>query len=298
MGIRDVTFLKRKIDMKFKLGQGAFGDNGADTVDIKGLRCTVDIAQTGGRSMTNVDLRVFGMTLDQMNKLTQLRKILPTDERFNSVSVFAGDDAGMALCFSGVLGQSWVDAAAQPDVAFTAHAWTGIYDSVKPIDPNSYKGSVAVSLVMGDLASRMTPPRTLKNNGVNTSVDNPYFPGTLLDQIKSIATQARILYYDSGTELSIWPEGKSKDGDPIEISATTGLVGYPTFTDNGIKLTSLFNPNLTFGTKVSVKSELSAASSGTWVVASLNHNLSTEIAGGPWFTVIECGLLNHELPII
>lgn len=50
-----MTFAKRRIDLEFQLGLGAFGDGGLDTVRISGLRCSANISKTGG-NMAELDL--------------------------------------------------------------------------------------------------------------------------------------------------------------------------------------------------------------------------------------------------
>lgn len=293
-----MTYVRRKIDLSFTLGTGAFGASGEDTIDLTGLRVSATVAKAGGVSMSQLDLRVWGMTLDQMNKLTQLRKLLPTDHRRNTVTVTAGDDqSGMGTVFTGTLGQCWADPKDSPDVSFTANAWTGMAEAITPADPTSYKGAVAVDTIMAQLAAQMNPPRRLENSGVGTVLVSPYLPGTVRDQIQAVVRAAQINVLIDDEVLAIWPRGTVRGAQGIRIAPDSGLVGYPAYTDNGISLTTLYNPALIFGTAVTVESSLTPAN-GQWAVAAVTHTLESELPGGQWFTRIECGLIGQEAPIV
>ena len=293
-----MTLLRRKIDLSFTLGTGSFGESGADTVEISGLRTSATITKSGGVSMSQLELRVWGMPLDTMQKLTVLNKLAYAQERANNVTVRAGDDEnGMGVVFTGTIKEAWADASNPPDVEFTVSAFTGGLDAVRPVAPTSYNGPVAVDVALSSIAAQMVPPRTLENSGVQTILDSPYLPGTLRDQALAVARAARCDMLIDDNVIAIWPSGQARGGLSLDISPETGLVGYPQFTQNGIALTTLYTPSLVFGQKIKVTSGLGAAN-GEWQVAAVQHSLDAEIPGGQWFTRIECGLLGAPAPVI
>lgn len=288
----------RKINITFQLGTGSFGTDGSDKVEITGLRTSAVITKAGGASMSTLELQVWGMPLDTMQKLTVLNKLAYAQERDNTVTLIAGDDeSGLGVVFTGTIKEAWADASNAPDVLFTVSAFSGGLDAVKPVAPVSYQGSVSVDTVLGSIAAQMTPPHTLENSGVQVTLDNPYLPGTLRDQALAVARAARCNMLIDEQVLAIWPLGETRGSLTLDISAETGLVGYPQFTQNGIALSVLFTPSLVFGQTIKVTSALAAAN-GSWVVAAVQHNLDAELPGGQWFTRVECGLLGHPAPII
>lgn len=293
-----MTLVRRKIDLSFTLGTGSFGESGADTVEISGLRTSATITKSGGVSMSQLELRVWGMPLDTMQKLTVLNKLAYAQERANSVTVRAGDDEnGVGVVFTGTIKEAWADASNPPDVEFTVSAFTGGLDAVRPVAPTSYNGPVAVDVALSSIAAQMVPPRTLENSGVQTILDSPYLPGTLRDQALAVARAARCDMLIDDNVIAIWPSGQARGVLSLDLSPETGLVGYPQFTQNGIALTALYTPSLVFGQKVKVTSALGAAN-GEWQVAAVQHSLDAEIPGGQWFTRIECGLLGAPAPVI
>lgn len=304
-----MTLAKRSIDLTFQLGVGAFGEDGQNTVDLSGLRCSANVTKTGGVSMSRLELTVYGMPLEAMNKLTVLNQLARGSARLNQVAVSAGDTKrGMAVVFTGGISEAWVDVE-DVGAVFRVTAMTGLLDSLRPIKPTSFNGTVDVATAMAGIAAQMAPPRTLENSGVNVQVRDVYKPGTALDQIRSLAREANInAVLDDPNILAIWPADSARgsfattdigtpDGSLVPIvSAATGMVGYPKFTQNSILFKTLYDPSMVFGRKVEVQSVLEPAN-GIWTIGQLTHNLDSEIPGGAWFTSVEAGRLGNPLPI-
>lgn len=293
-----MAFKHRRIDLEFQLGQGDFGKAGFDTVRVSGLRVTASVTRSGGAQMSELSMRVFGLSLDVMNKLTILNILRQYDARRNTVTFSAGDDDGTAVCFMGNIVEAWADIS-QPEAAMYVRAATGYLDLLQPVAPTSYQGSVDAAFILSGLAARMNPPLTLENSGVSVQLSNPYLDGTLLEQIRAVAQAGNFncVIDDVTQRLAIWPEGGTRQGLRTVIGPSTGMVGYPTYTQNGIQLTMLYNPAIAFGTEIQVESQLLPAAGG-WSVAQVNHDLESETPGGKWYTRVECGLIGQAVPIV
>lgn len=294
-----MAFVKREINLAFVLGEGSFGEGDSNAVEITGLRTSAQITRAGGVSMSSLSLRVWGMPLDVMQKLSVLNILALQQYRRNVVTVTAGDaENGYGVVFSGEIKEAWVDAENSPDVCFVLTAFEGMTDKVRPVAPNSFKGSASVDVLMGSIARQMQPPRTFENNGVDVTLDNVYLPGTLDEQMRKIADAAGCVVYTDSSVLAIWPVGGSRGGSILELSAANGLVGYPQFSQTGVSLTVLYTPSLSYGQKIRLRSTLGSPADGDWIVANVTHNLDSEIPGGQWFTFVECGRDGFPTPVI
>lgn len=294
-----MTLVNREINLAFVLGEGAFGEDGSDAVEITGLRTSCTINRSGGVSMSSMSMRVWGMPLDLMQKLSVLNILAVQQYRRNVVTVTAGDkERGYGVVFSGEIKEAWVDANSSPDVCFTLNAFEGLTDKVRPVAPNSFQGSAAVDTLMSSIARQMQPPRAFENHGVDVILDNVYLPGTLLDQAKKIADAAQCEFYLDDQVLAIWPKGKARGDSILDLNAQTGLVGYPTFSQTGVSLTTLFAPTLGYGQKIRLRSTLGPPADGDWIVLNVTHTLDAEVPGGPWFTQVECGRDGYPTPVI
>lgn len=294
-----MTFVKREINLAFVLGEGSFGESNSNAVEITGLRTSAQITRSGGVSMSGLNLRVWGMPLDVMQQLSVLNILALQQYRRNVVTVTAGDAVnGYGVVFSGEIKEAWVDAEQSPDVCFTLTAFEGMTDKVRPVAPNSFKGSASVDTLMASIARQMQPPRTFENHGVVVTLDNVYLPGTLDEQMRKIADAAGCAVYTDSTTLAIWPVGGARGGAILELSAANGLVGYPQFSQTGVSLTVLYTPSLSYGQKIRLRSTLGSPADGDWIVANVTHNLDSETPGGQWFTYVECGRDGYPTPVI
>ena len=220
-----------------------------------------------------------------MNKLSTLG-LTPMEQTNNSVAISAGDDeSGMAIVFIGTIQNGYVDYASSPDVSFNVQAFAGLEAMVKPVQPSSYLGSTDVATILSNLAAIMN--LKFENSGVNVKLAYPYFSGTAREQALDCVEHADIEWnnMDNGV-LAIWPKGGNRDGAVLEVSATTGLVGYPAYTSWGVSLTTMFNPNINYGSKIKLVSSLLPAC-GEWVVYRIEYVLESETPEGEWFCYLE-----------
>lgn len=281
-------FTKKLLRFTFDLaGDKTFDNSGANRLTIEGLRASASISQSGGVNLGNAELAIYGMTLSQMNRLTTLgQKVFFV--RRNEVTVEAGDEKGMSVIYTGVISDAFAEFSF-PNSVFRIVSTPGLDLAVQPIPPTTIKGSGDVATILSGLCQQARPPLHFSNNGVSQQLSNPYFPGTVLDQIHQVAEHAGIHHtIDTPTRtLVIWPKGSAR-GDLVPlISKDTGMIGAPAFSSVGVYVTSVFNPSLLFGQKVMVKSILLPAASKEWNISALTHSLDTATPGGQWHTRFE-----------
>lgn len=282
------------MSISFTLGQGSFGEGGNDTFEISGVRASALIEKAGGVSMNNLSLKVFGLPLDVMNKLTLLGKPL-VDGRNNHVTVSAGDDdSGLAVVFTGTIAEAWVDARNAPQVAFIVTAFSGLLAALKPTPPVSFKGTVDAALVVSGIAQQAG--YAFENSGVSVQIADPYLTGTAVQQLQTIARAGNFNCIIDNDTVAIWPANSSRNAENLKIAPDKGMIGYPMRTENGVELQTLFNPSVVFGAKVSIESSLTPAK-GDWTVFRVAHDLEAETPNGKWFTTLECSILGQEVAV-
>ena len=169
-------------------------------------------------------------------------------------------------------------------------AHTYQYIAVAPADALSYSGSASVATIMSNLAMRMG--LSLENNGVNVSLSNPTFGGSLVAQMRACARAANIYAQIDQVRsvLAIWPKNGSRSGAPVMVSPQTGLVGYPRFGLRQIQFKTLFNPSLVTGRRVQVQSSLQPAC-GIFTVIGLDIDVAAEEPNGPWFSTVTAAVI-------
>lgn len=279
-----MSFVKRKIEVSITLGSGSFDDTNSNTVTLKGLPIIANIAGAGGKYFGMLQCQIFGLTQKLMNQLTLVGSIGTVNVN-NVIQVFAGDeDKTLTKVFEGNIFVAYGNYDAAPDVCLCISALPSAVHLVRPAEPLSYPGQVAAADVMQTLAIRMGL-KGFTNHGVVYQLQSPYFAGSNIDQLRQCADSANINLTIENGELSIWPSNGFRQQDIPLISAKTGMVGYPTFSQQGITVMSEFLPTAAIGTRVHIESEITAAN-GTFYVTGIIHQLACEIPDGPWFTQV------------
>lgn len=275
-----MAFAPKQLQVQFSLANGVFQGGGNSKTLSYPTRMSAKIANAGPPAMGQLDLDVYGMTLSDMNQLTSIGKQINGVSQ-NTIIVLAGDVGGtLSKVFEGTIGYAWMDGQNQPQTVFRVQAYGGLYHKVAPAASTSINGSADVATTMSKLAGQMG--LSFENNGVSAKLSCPYFPGSLMNQAQACAQHAGIEMDVSNDTLAIWPTNGSRSGDPVEVSAQTGMVGYPAVTQAGVIVKALFNPSLKRGGQIKITSEITAAC-GTWTVMNMNYHLESMVPGGAWF---------------
>ena len=285
---------------------------GGSTATIANLRTSVRVQNSGAVIEQKAQVKVWGLTPSLIYQLSTLGvsfNLVPK----NSITVTAGDAvAGQATVFSGTILNAYPDFDGMPDVPFVFESVSGVASAVAPATPSSFTGSTDVATIMSGFARQLG--MQFENNGVSVQLPNPYFPGTLYDQIQAVKDHARIacaLDTRSNT-LAIWPLGGVRSNSTITSPVISPLpngemIGYPTITKQGVIVKTLFNPLIALGGTVQVNSSLlsgtlSAASSSSqtfkppqmvngnsvWGVYKLDHALDSLVRNGQWMSTVYC----------
>lgn len=280
------SFTEKILSATLTMGQGAQGDQPGESLTLDGLRMTADTVSPIGDSMGKLVLRIYGLSQDVMNRYTSIGVINMAYKAGNTVSLRAGDvETGVNLIFSGMIMEAWADYAGSPDVCFNIVAFQGMEALLSSIPPSNPKGTTDAKEVMQSLADKAN--LKLEDGGVKVKLLNPYYTGTILQQIRACAQEADIWYSVELGSLVIWPKDGVRPGSMPLISPSTGLVGYPALNSKGMALKTLFNPHVRLGKKIQVESSLPMAC-GEFVVFNFSHSLSSKVPNGPWFTSLEC----------
>lgn len=277
---------KKQLRFIITLGTGKFGTSSNNVITIQGLRARISIDKAGGMQMGQLKARIFGVSQSDMNAITVLqwgpRSLIP-----NTVEVYAIDGAVETLVFAGNIVNAWGDYQSIPDVCLQIEAQAAYFQQIKPVPPRSFKGAVDVVSVMAQIARSMG--YSLENNGVTAQLRDVYLHNTDMAQARELAQMAGVDLYVDDKIMAICPHLAPRNSLIPLISASTGMIGYPTFDGVGINTRILFNPSVTFGGKIKIESDIPRAN-GEWVVSSVSHTLDCETPNGEWSSQIRGSL--------
>lgn len=274
------SFTIKQLSVVITLASGTFA-NGSNQIALDDLRIAVSIEKAGNPSKNEAKIKVYGMSASDMNRLTTVAfRALAVKKNF--VQVLAGDaENGMNVAYQGEIAGAYANYNAQPHVDFSMDCVEGYYPAIAPCAPKSYKGGVAVATIMQTLATQMG--YTFENTGVALQIRSPYLTGSAMQQAQQLAQAANIEFGVDNGKLFICPRGTARVTGTVVplISPETGMRGYPSFTKEGIELTTLYNPGIVQGSLINVQSSIPVAC-GNWRVNKLSHDLESIKAGGKW----------------
>ena len=279
------SFQSRELSMQFTLlkdGQ-TFSDKTSDTIDLSGFRCRAHIESSAvDLALGRLTLQIFGMKMADMVKLST-DGYRPFEHGLASIALSAGNkEKGMYQIYKGTVMSGHIDIN-MPEASIILMATPSWEASLTNNPPNSYKGEVDVASLMESLAKQMN--HAFINNGVTKKVRNPYYTGSIKDQLKTIAESTQTICVIENDTVTIWNNGSARDDITIELSPETGLIGYPTFDHSFIILKSIFNPNFILGSRINVVSDFEKANGITHAFQVI-HEISTLEDNAPWFTTI------------
>jgi hypothetical protein len=272
-----MTFISRRIDVKI-----TYKANG-NVLTLSGHRVICTAVCSGGVGMGQLQLRIFGMTPEEMNDLSTTG-LLPGMYQNNVVQVFAGDDNGTPLnqVYSGTITAAYADMMNAPEVSFVIVGMAGVTENLLVVQDSSYPGSVDAADIIKNLTGQMG--LTFDNSGNASQIlRDQTLIGTARQQAYDCARNAgfEILIWN-GT-LSIWKKNGKRIAPVPTLGADNGMVGYPSYSGVGLVVTALYSPDFVFGAEVEIKSDLKIAN-GIWQTKTMTHEISANLPNGPWFT--------------
>ena len=277
------SFSNKAIRLTITLGKGIFS-KGGNTKTIEGLACDVTVRKAGLPDKNEAKVKVWGLSYENMAQLTMLA-FDPLESQHNLISIEAGEKGGsFSLVFQGEIVSAFANFNAAPDVCMEFEADSGFYPQQISLPVAAVKGEAKAERLFENFAAQAG--YIFKNEGVTGSVRNACFPGSPYDKLRQLARcMGCDLIIDDGAVVAM-PAGQARKGRSVPLSKDTGLIGYPTFTREGISCRCLFNPCLEFGGLIDVQSVVPRAS-GTWRITGLSHAIASDTPGGSWESRIE-----------
>lgn len=263
------------------LGDGEF-DGGGNTKIIEGLSTTVQVTKAGLPEKNSAEVRIQGLKLSDMEQLTFL-SFLPGEYRKNHILIEAGDKGGeLSVVFKGDITAASADFSTAPDVTMKFNALTAGWSVLIADSPTSVQGEVTAESLIKQFAEQAG--YNFVNEGVTESVKNSTYNGSPVQKAEQVADEvgAELLMDDETWTLMPWDKPR---GDAVLLKADSGLIGYPSFTQDGISCECFYNPRLQLGGQIKIESIVPRAS-GYWKITKLSHDLAA-YTNGRWVSRID-----------
>ena len=261
-------FSVKTVRITIQLRKGEF-DGGGNTVIIEGLPVSVTVTKQGGEAKNKASVTVDNLKLETATQLTTLAfKRLETYN--NVIQIDAGSQgAELSTIFIGEI-TSAVPVMSDSKLSLKIEALAGYYPALIPSTPTSVQENTTVEKLMKQFADEAG--YSFENKGITASVANSVFVGSPIAKAKTLARQADVDLLIDDNKFTIQPFEAPKEGQIPLLSKGTGLIGYPSFSNEGINCKSVFNDKLKVGSYFKLESVLPHAS-GEWQITKVEHRL-------------------------
>jgi hypothetical protein len=264
----------------------AFTSTGDNTLILTDNRISARV-QSNARQATQANLKIWGMTLADMDAMTAAW-LDPTAIRNNIVVLEADSGDGFRPVFTGTILEAQPDFKSAPDVPFQILATIRYFQQIQIVEPLSYKGDVDIAVLGRYLAEKLEMNYD-QSPDVKATLTDPYFPGSLWTQLNSVCKAARVDYYFQGDKLVFAPISEAFDTKPaVVLSPDTGLLGYPVYTRRGLNVSAIFDPAFLCGTAIEIQNSLVKGANGRWYPYMIEHALEAELPNGQWTSSLQC----------
>lgn len=263
------------------LGEGEF-DGGGNTKIIEGLATTVQVTKAGLPEKNSAEVRIQGLKLSDMEQLTFL-SFLPGEYRKNHILIEAGDKGGeLSVVFKGDITAASADFSTAPDVTMKFNALTAGWSVLVADSPTSVQGEATAESLISQFAQQAG--FNFVNEGVTESVKNATYNGSPVQKAEQVADEVGCELIMDDETWTIQPWDKPR-GDAVLLKADSGMIGYPSFTQDGITVECFYNPRLQLGGQIKIESIVPRAS-GYWKITKLSHDLAA-YTNGRWISKID-----------
>ena len=166
-----------------------------------------------------------------------------------------------------------VDPTPKPDVGLIIRCTTGNFNKGSLISrstPASTQLSSIASIVAGDNGLGLSFEVDDKN------IANYTYTGSPAAQINELASLSGADVYVDNSILYVKPVGVPKVGATVRtINKKTGMIGVPEGTENGVKVTMLYDPVTQIGSQLDLESEINPVLNGSYCIYKLEFDVSS-----------------------
>lgn len=289
------SLVQRIIVLTIKLGTGAFGDTGNNTLVLGSItdpmlcpRCSVHVELAVAPYPGQAIITVYGLTIDHINQLTVAGLLY--DGRKNIIQVQAGDTQnGVSVVYTGEIWQAYPKAS-QPNMAFVILCNPANSIQLTPVTPTSFKGAIDGATVLQQIAQKAG--MTLENNSkVSAILSNPYFANSAWEQFKACveAMGCTATFDPVKNVLAVWPKTGNRGSGNFVVSPATGMIDYPEFQAAQVTVRQVFQPGNVpaSGQRLEVSGSQFKAANGTWsAIYKCDLDISAQMPDGLWEVAI------------
>ncbi len=298
-------------------------DSSGEGIDLSNLRVRFHVRRGDTQTPNSMNARVYNLSAATAAQI---------ENEFTQIVLQAGYGDNLSLVFRGVITQtrhgrvdqrdSYVDiTAADGDEAYNYSPMAiSLAAGARPQDVVQAVLKSMATPALGKLPANQQPITQGYTAAVpqNGSLRGKVLFGLARDVMRKLADTHDLKWSIQEGQLTVIQNGSYIPGDPVLITPSTGLIGVPETTENGLSMRVLLNPDIKIGSLVKLDSTdvnqyrygldknsqvanafLAATSTklsadGTYYVMRADHLGDTR--GDEWYTELTCLATDISVP--
>lgn len=274
---------KKNIIVELNLVDNEF-PSGSNYKTLEGLATRVRIVKAGLPALNTAIIDIDGMEQEAIARITTTSHLNLTLKR-NIVMIKAGNVGETpSVVFVGEIILAYA-MYPSPNRAVHIEAISGIFDNIDPKEQLTSKVPVSGKSVLKRLCESIGYIFR-DNDAPDKELDNIVLNGSTIEKIVAISRHMGVESLLDDGQLIVSPPNKGLD-EPVTINKFTGMEGYPTIQPHGLRVGTVWNPNLKQGGLIRITSIVPRAT-GVWKIIRLDQALEAYGYGNSWTTYMDC----------
>lgn len=197
------------------------------------------------------------------------------------VRIEAGrQSTGLSVVFEGDITEA--SPSSGPDIELTLKAKTGNFAKGQILSV-SQGPQTPLSRIAAEVASRLSASLTFEAD--DKQIANFSYTGAALKLVDKLAEAGKVDAFLDGTQLFVKNRAAPLRDVTHVLSSRSGMIGLPEPTEQGVKVTYLYDPNSRIGGQLELVSEANPALSGKFTIYKLGFELASH--DNPFYTTVE-----------
>ncbi len=229
---------------------------GEEGILFDGFRIAWDVEKTSESNPNTCKVKIWNLNETSRSALEQEGAVMILEVGYNSIPESVGGrvikDPITEILFSGDI-KKVSTVKNGPDRITTLEGGDG---EVALQDTNinkSFGANTPITSVFNQLIDKLGVAKGTVKGIKNESFQNGLaLTGLVKDQLDTLTKKQGLEWSIQDNEVQILPKDTSIDGQAIQLTSETGLVGTPIKREDGIEVTALLNPQIRPGRKIEI----------------------------------------------
>lgn len=259
------------------------------TLTFEGLSIYASGRIFGSAQQNQCEVRIYNLTAEQRNYILTQATPYKIPRTPVQISLNVGRQSyGAFLLY---IGNAITCGVTQPpDIGITLHALTNNFLNGFILGSGQSSLSTLYNIAVSVAAANNL---TLQWYASDRQIDNWSPNGAAIKQIDELNQIGGIIASNVNNNLIVVNAGQSAPGEPIEVNASTGMVGIPQVTEIGVNVRVMITNQYQLFREIKVTSTTNPGANGTYIIIGMGFEVASRDT--PFWYILECKTIQYNL---